>query len=273
MMRVKGSSMVPSDDPTPAGAPPKLLKGRNLIAVASGKGGVGKTWFAVTLCHALSRAGEKVLLFDADLGLANVDIQLGLMPQRDLGGVLAGRLSLAQARVRYDEGRFDIIAGRSGSGNLAQLPSNRLGALGTELIDLGRSYDSVVMDMGAGLDRTVRLLSGRAGTVLVVATAEPTSLTDAYAFIKVTVTNDPTVDLRVVINAADSRGEGQRTYDTLRKACGNFLKVEPPLAGIIRRDRKVIESIRTQTPIMIRSPGADAARDVEAIAEHLRETR
>lgn len=272
-MRVKGPTMVPSDAPTPAGPPARLAKGRNLIAVASGKGGVGKTWFAVTLCHALSRAGEKVLLFDADLGLANVDIQLGLMPQRDLGGVLAGRLSLAQARVRYDEGRFDIIAGRSGSGNLAQLPSNRLGALGTELIDLGRSYDSVVMDMGAGLDRTVRLLSGRAGTVLVVATAEPTSLTDAYAFIKVTVTNDPTVDLRVVINAADSKGEGQRTYETLRKACLNFLKVEPPLAGIIRRDRKVVEAIRTQTPLMIRYPGADAALDVEAVAEHLRETR
>lgn len=272
-MPMKGSTMVPSDAPTPAGPPSKLAKGRNIIAVASGKGGVGKTWFAVTLCHALSQIGQKVLLFDADLGLANVDIQLGLMPQRDLGGVLAGRLSLAQARVRYDEGRFDIIAGRSGSGNLAQLPSNRLGALGTELIELGRSYDSVVMDMGAGLDRTVRLLSGRAGTILVVATAEPTSLTDAYAFIKVTLSNDPTADIRVVINAADTKGEGQRTYETLRKACSNFLKAEPPLAGIIRRDRKVIEAIRTQTPIMVRYPGADAALDVEAVAEHLRETQ
>ncbi|MEQ8397723.1 MinD/ParA family protein [Thalassobaculum sp.] len=265
--------MVPSDAPTPAGPPAKLAKGRNIIAVASGKGGVGKTWFSVTLCHALSREGQKVLLFDADLGLANVDIQLGLMPQRDLGGVLAGKLSLAQSRVRYEEGRFDIIAGRSGSGNLAQLPSNRLGTLGTDLIDLGRSYDSVIMDMGAGLDRTVRLLSGRAGRVLVVATAEPTSLTDAYAFIKVTLTNDPSADLRIVINAADTKGEGQRTYETLRKACANFLKAEPPLAGVIRRDRKVIEAIRTQTPIMIRHPGADAAHDVEAIANHLIENQ
>lgn len=273
MMRPKGSEMVPSDVSTTAGTPGKLAKGRNIIAIASGKGGVGKTWFAVTLCHALARDGKTVLLFDADLGLANVDIQLGLMPQRDLGGVLGGRLSLAQARVRYDEGRFDIIAGRSGSGNLAQLPSNRLAALGTELIELGRSYDSVVMDMGAGLDRTVRLLSGRAGIVLVVVTAEPTSLTDAYAFIKVTLANDPTADLRIVVNSADTRAEGQRTYDTLRKACANFLKAEPPLAGIIRRDRKVTEAIRSQTPLMIRSPGADAAVDVEAIVERLSERR
>src|SRR3546814_10309784 len=83
------------------------------------------------------------------------------------------------------------------------------------------------------------LLSGRAGTILVVATAEPTSLTDAYAFIKVTLSNDPAADIRVVINSADTKGDGQRTYETLRKACATFLKAEPPLAGIIRRDRKI----------------------------------
>src|SRR3546814_18573106 len=120
---MKGPDMVASEDPTPPAPPTKLAKGRNIIAVATGKGGVGKTWFAVTLCQALSRTGQKVLLFDAALGLANVDIQLGLMPQRDLGGVLSGRLSLAQARVRYDDGRFDITPRRSGPGHLATLPT------------------------------------------------------------------------------------------------------------------------------------------------------
>ena len=263
--------MAPTDAPVASGA--KLPKADNLIAVASGKGGVGKTWFSVTLCHALSRMQQKVMLFDADLGLANVDIQLGLMPQRDLGGVLSGRLTLAQAKVRYDDGGFDIIAGRSGSGNLAQLPSNRLAGLGTELVRLCAAYDGVIMDLGAGLDRTVRMLAGRAGTCLVVTTPEPTSLTDAYAFIKVVLGADSGADIRVIVNAAESRSEGLRTYETLRKACEGFLRMTPPLAGIVRRDRKVAEAIRNQIPLMTRSPGSDAATDVERIADELMRSR
>ena len=92
---------------------------KGTYAVASGKGGVGKTWFAITLSHALANLGYKTLLFDGDLGLANVDIQLGLMPKHDLGTVISGKLPLNQATLAFDEGGFDIIAGRSGSGNLA----------------------------------------------------------------------------------------------------------------------------------------------------------
>ena len=87
----------------------------NIIAVASGKGGVGKTWFSITLSHAFALRSSRVLLFDADLGLANVDIQLGLMPQRDIGGVISGKLTMSQAKTRYEEGKFDVLAGHSGS--------------------------------------------------------------------------------------------------------------------------------------------------------------
>ena len=97
----------------------------NIIAVASGKGGVGKTWFSITLSHAFALRSSRVLLFDADLGLANVDIQLGLMPQRDIGGVISGKLTMSQAKTRYEEGKFDVLAGHSGSGNLAALPPNQ----------------------------------------------------------------------------------------------------------------------------------------------------
>lgn len=263
----KGPTMVRSDAPAASGS--RLPKATNLIAVASGKGGVGKTWLSVTLCHALSRMGRKVLLFDADLGLANVDIQLGLMPQRDLGGVISGPLTLGQATTRYDEGRFDIIAGRSGSGNLAQLPSSKLAALGTDLVRLCDSYDSVVMDLGAGLDRTVRMLASRAGTCLVVTTPEPTSLTDAYAFVKVVLGADSEADVRVVVNTAETRGEGLKTYETLRKACQNFLQVAPRLAGVVRRDRKVADAIRAQIPLLTRAPTSDAGADVERIADSL----
>lgn len=255
--------------PTLAPRPTVRAKGRNIVAVASGKGGVGKTWFSITLAHTLARAGQRVLLFDGDLGLANVDIQLGLMPKSDLGSVVAGRQTLNQALTPFPEGGFDIIAGRSGSGTLANLPLSRLQMLGDDLAVLAGNYDRVVVDLGAGVEKTTRNFSQQAGTIMVVTTDEPTSLTDAYAFIKVTHMERPGTDMRIVVNMANSTREGERIYNTLLKACEGFLKISPPLAGVIRRDLKVREAIRNQTPIMTRSPNAEAAADVEAIVQRL----
>jgi len=261
-------TMVP-EAPTLAPPATQRTRGRNVVAVASGKGGVGKTWFAITLTHAIARAGKRALLFDGDLGLANVDIQLGLMPKTDLGSVVAGRLTLNQALVNYPEGGFDIIAGRSGSGTLANIPLSRLQMLSDDLSLLAGSYDRVVVDLGAGVEKTVRMFAQNAGTVLVVTTDEPTSLTDAYAFIKVTHMERPGTDMRVVVNMANSTREGERIYNTLLKACEGFLKISPPLAGVIRRDLKVRDAIRNQTPILIRSPNSEAAADIEALADRL----
>ena len=242
---------------------------RNLVAVASGKGGVGKTWLSITLCHALARAEQRTLLFDGDLGLANVDIQLGLAPPRDLGGVLAGRYGLEEAVFRFEDGGFDIVAGRSGSGSLANLAPDRLAALTAELASLAPRYDRVVLDLGAGVERTVRQLAARAATCLVITNDEPTSMTDAYAFIKLMLMQKPKADLRLVVNMATSEHEGERTYATLRKACESFLKAVPPLAGIVRRDPKIKEAIRNQTPLLVRYPNTEAAADVEALARRL----
>ncbi len=254
------------------GPPPRVrAKGQNILAIASGKGGVGKTVFAITLAHALTRAGNRTLLFDGDLGLANVDIQLGLMPKHDLGAVLSGRLTLNQATMDFEEGGFDIIAGRSGSGRLANLPSSRLQVLGEDLSLLAATYDKVLLDMGAGVERTVRQFTNHVGAVIVVTTDEPTSLTDAYAFIKVTNMERPNTDLRIVVNMANSTREGERTYSTLNKACEGFLKISPPLLGVVRRDSKVRETIRAQAPLLTRFPSCEAANDIEAIAEKLTE--
>ena len=255
--------------PTEASQAALNAKIPKMIAVASGKGGVGKTWFAITLSHAFAKAGRKTLLFDGDLGLANVDIQLGLMPKHDLGAVVSGRMPLNQATTTYEEGGFDIVAGRSGSGNLANVSAKSLNTLAEELILLSQAYDQVILDLGAGVERTVRNLTNSVDTILVITTDEPTAMTDAYAFIKISHMERPNLDIRVVINLANSIREGESTYNTILKACQGFLKFSPPLAGVIRRDNKVRESIRKQTSILVRYPNTEAANDVESIVKKL----
>lgn len=249
-----------------APARPSFRRSANILAVASGKGGVGKTWFSITLAHALAKSGKKVLLFDGDLGLANVDVQLGLMPKRDLNDVIRGRLGLDKVVQEYEEGGFDIIAGRSGQASLSALPSQRLVLLRDQLADLAQHYDVVIADLGAGVDRTVRMFSATATETILITTDEPTSLTDAYAFIKLGNAAGISKNINIVVNMASSVNEGEKTYKTLLKACENFLRLSPPLAGMVRQDAKVKDTIRSQTPLLIRSPNADAAADVEKIA-------
>jgi flagellar biosynthesis protein FlhG len=254
--------------PTQTGAP-VFRQAKNLLAVASGKGGVGKTFFSISLAHALARMGKKVLLFDGDLGLANVDVQLGLMPKRDLNDVIRGRLSLDKVIQRYEEGGFDIVAGRSGQASLSSLPSQRLAVLRDQLVEVSETYDVVIADLGAGVDRTVRMLSSTAARTLLICTDEPTSLTDAYAFIKLGNAAGLSKNISIVINMAPSVSEGEKTYKTLLKACENFLRLRPPLVGMVRSDPKVKDTIRHQTPLLIRSPNTEAAQDVEKIAQEV----
>ncbi|PZP57114.1 MAG: cobyrinic acid a,c-diamide synthase [Micavibrio aeruginosavorus] len=246
---------------------PSFRRGTNIIAVASGKGGVGKTFFSITLTQALTRMGKRVLLFDGDLGLANVDVQLGLMPKRDLNDVIRGRLSLDKVIQPYEDGGFDIIAGRSGQASLSALPSQRLAMLRDQLLEVSEKYDVVVIDLGAGVDRTVRMFSAMATRTLLVSTEEPTSLTDAYAFIKLGSAAGMSKNVSIVVNQAQSASEGEKTYKTLLKACENFLRMSPPLAGMVRSDPRVRETIRHQTPLLTRSPNTEAATDVEKIAK------
>lgn len=250
--------------------PNRQAAGRSprIIAIASGKGGVGKTWFAVTLAHALAQAGQRVLVLDGDLGLANIDIQLGLSPRHDLGSVIAGRVGLAEAAEPVPDGGFEVLAGRSGSGALAALPVETLRQILAGLARLPHDY--VLMDLGAGLDAAVRLLAAQADQLLVLATDEPTSLTDAYAVLKLHAADSQGApSASIVINQALSLSAGQRTYATLARACAQFLGRTPALAGIVRKDAQVREAIRRQTLLLTRFPLAQAGADITQIARAL----
>lgn len=242
------------------------LRGENIIAIASGKGGVGKTWFSITLAHLFARAGRNTLLFDGDIGLANVDVQLGLTPTRDLGAVFAGTCRMRDAITHYEAGKFDILAGRSGSTSLASLGSDRMQPAAEQLIELAKHYDYVIIDLGAGIEQHVQIMSALAGKVIVIVTDEPTSLTDAYAFIKLCVTRPNPPQVQVVVNQAQSQKEGEGTYGAINRATTNFLKFSPPLLGVVRKDGKVKDAIRAQSSLLQTAPHTTAATDVATIS-------
>lgn len=238
----------------------------NIIAVASGKGGVGKTWLSITLAHHMARSGRRVLLFDGDIGLANIDVQLGLTPKKDLANVFSGKETLATILMPYENEGFDIIAGRSGSSGFGALPVAKLEAVKRDLVELAKNYDVVILDLGAGVEHYVRSLSAIAARCLVVLTDEPTSMTDAYAFIKLSFAKKPRPEIQIVVNQATTQKEGERTFAAIQKACANFLKFSPVCAGIVRRDPKVKDAIRSQKPLIYKSPGSTAATDTAAIS-------
>ncbi len=254
----------------------------HVIAIASGKGGVGKTWLSITLAHTLAARGARVLLFDGDFGLANIDLQLGLTPTYDLSDVASGRVHPGDAITSYAPpggagAGFAILPGRSGASVLSSLTVPALDAMLTELREL-RAYDTLLLDLGAGIDRVTRRLAAWADTLLVVTTDEPTALTDAYAVLKLHARDRQVLaeddglaaDARIIVNQVTSVGSGERAYATLAKACGNFLGTTPPLAGVIRRDQSVGDAIRRQVPVTTRHPNAPAVSDVVRIACGLR---
>ena len=238
-----------------------------LIAIASGKGGVGKTWFAIVLAQALAAQRQRVLLVDADVGLANVDVQLGLSPERDLGALLQGAPLEACAMPVAGAG-FEVVAGRSGSGALAGADQSAAERILDALAAPSR-WDVAILDLGAGIDRPQRRLASAADTLLVLTTEEPTALTDAYACLKLAEADAPGGDRRIVVNMASSRAAGERTASVLQKSCARFLGIDPPLAGVVRRDPRVAEAIRRQATFLTRHPTSEAARDVEVVAEAL----
>lgn len=233
-----------------------------LIAIASGKGGVGKTCLAIGLTQALAEAGAGPLLVDGDLGLANVDVQLGLQPQRDLGDVLAGRCAMDEATIRHPSG-FHVLPGRSGSAALAAMDGSALAGL------LRARRRVVVLDLGAGLGAAQRHLAARADLLAVVASEEPTSLTDAYAVLKLHRRDAPQGRAGVLVNMVAQRAQALKVHAALDAACRSFLGAGVPMLGAIRRDPGIPAAIRAQTPLLTRHPTSPAAQDLRDLAARM----
>ena len=245
-----------------------------LFAIASGKGGVGKTVLSIALAQSFAQAGERVILIDGDLGLANIDVQLGLQPKGDLLSVVSGGMTMQDAASPFDggagrKGGFDVLAGRSGSGALRSLPQADLLLLGQGIKLVAARYDRAIVDLGAGIDSTMLDLCQFCGRVAVVLTDEPTSLTDAYALIKVLSQRAGAPSVAAIVNMAASPDEGARSYAALERACRKFLGFAPPLAGIVRADTRVRDAIRAQTPYLTRSPAGVAAQDIHRLSAAL----
>lgn len=245
------------------------MQHNNIIAIASGKGGVGKTWMSITLAHTMARTGRRVLLIDGDIGLANVDVQLGLTAHKDLSNVVSGNATLREVVIPYAPGGFDIVAGRSGSASLAQIGPAALIQFIDQIQSIAESYDVVLLDLGAGVEQHVRMLCHAAAQLVVVITDEPTSLTDAYALIKLCLSDKPDTAVSIVVNQSSTQKEGDVSYQAISRACANFLHITPKLLGVVRKDNKVRESIRAQSSLITRAPHTTAATDVAAIAVKL----
>ncbi|KAF0182176.1 MAG: flagellar biosynthesis protein FlhG [Alphaproteobacteria bacterium] len=247
-----------------------------ITAIASGKGGVGKTWLSVSLACAFGRTNRRALLVDCDIGLANVDVQLGVRPEADLSSVMRGWLELdaAVTPILGGPGRpggFDLLPGHSGSGALAGLKLEEVHRIAQGISTLAPLYDRIILDCAAGVDANVMRFARAADRVVVVTTEDPTALTDAYAFLKLLRLAQPTAQPWIIVNLADTRASGRRVYEQLAKATESYLGIRPPLAGVICRDPRVGDSIRAQTPLCVRHPQSQAFEDVLRIAEALSE--
>ncbi len=247
----------------------KNIAGSNVITIASGKGGVGKTWLASTIADCLSKKNKKILLFDGDLGLANIDVQLGINPDRDISGVILDKYKFNEAVHKVKNTNFELLAGKSGSGFLASLDISNLNYLKNEIIQNSSQYDYIISDLAAGIDSPVRALTVEKGEVFVVTTSDPTSLTDAYAFIKVTNIKYPNIKINILVNMVTSKNEGLEVFKILSKSCSNFLNLKINLVGLISFDRNVNESIKSQKLFLNSYPFSKAAKDIEKICNNI----
>lgn len=240
-----------------------------VIAVTSGKGGVGKTNIVGNLAVCLSRMGKKVVIVDADVGLANMDIIFNLRPQYNIRHVISSEKTLNQVMVKSSHG-IKIVPGGSGFADLTQLNEGEKLNLLSEFETLSDQADFILVDTGAGISSNVLYFNCASDECVVIATKEPTAITDAYAMMKVMSQEYGTKYFKLIVNMVDSAADAKRVYASLSGALDKFLKtVVLEYAGYIPFDRQLQKAVQKRGLLMDQTPDSPAAKAMEDIAAQL----
>lgn len=237
-----------------------------VITISSGKGGVGKTNFTVNLAIALSRRNYRVSVIDADLGLANVDVIMGVVPKYTLTHVIKNEMDIREVVLEGPEG-IKVISGGSGVMELVNIDAEALESLISSLAFLNDESEFILVDTGAGLSQNVMSFIRAANEVILVVTPDPSAITDAYALIKNITAQDK--QIRIVINRVESNKEGQDVFNKIQSAAKKFLKVDVENLGFIYEDPNVRKSVRQQIPFMVSNPNCLASKGIDLIAAGL----
>ncbi len=253
---------VAAGDRSAAGAAPVRLA--RTIAVASGKGGVGKSTVALGLAMAAAERGVRTVLVDADLGMANLDIMAGVRPAHSAAEWLGGRVTLAECFVAVAP-RMWLLGGASGLARMADLSPPQRQRLLEGLSHVASHVDLMVLDLGAGIGAGTLELAGAADRVLMVTTPEPTALADAYGFMKACVRGARRTGWNVACSMAVDAADGARAVERLRRAVARHLGVEVRDAGSVPDDASVRRSVRAGRPVLAAEPGSPAARAIRRI--------
>lgn len=236
-----------------------------VITVSSGKGGVGKTNFTLNLGIALQELGKSVLILDADLGLANIDVILGLSPKYNLYHVIKEGKSLKETISKGPKDLM-VIPGGSGFEELANLSEWEVEHLLAKLSQVDGEFDFLLIDTGAGIAKNIIKFALAADEVIIVTTPEPTSLTDAYSLIKsLGAYNIPKI-INVVVNKAETSFEGNISFNKLRAVVNKFLNINVDMLGYISNDKNVSQSVKLQQPFILAYPKSPASLDLYKIA-------
>lgn len=243
-----------------------------VITVTSGKGGVGKTSISINLAIQLTRLGKKVVVFDADFGLANIEVMLGVRPQYNLADMMFRGKDLTDIITQGEEG-ISFISGGSGIQELASMNREQVMYLTSRLIALDKFADVIIVDTGAGISDSVLEFVLASTEVLLVATPEPTSITDAYALLKALNRKEEFVkedtSIKMISNRVTSVAEGQSLYEKMSVVSDKFLNIPITYLGSVPMDEQISKAVMRQKPVSVINPEAPSAKAIKHIAETL----